>query len=237
MADLHYTDAEAKQIFEEASDAYASGRYSDAIERYERLLAHGRGGPDVLFNLGTTQLASGDLGRGTLNLERAHRFGRGSEDLEANLALARGRQLDKVVGVSAERPFVERVVEATDANVASLAFLVTWGLAFALLAGRRLIPWLRTAGLSALTILLLVLSLPLGAVTFAHPYFEGRHVEAVVISPVLKVRELPREGAKVGFEVHAGLKLRLMEEQGGYVKVRLSNGLEGWLTAAGVERI
>jgi uncharacterized protein YgiM (DUF1202 family) len=38
----------------------------------------------------------------------------------------------------------------------------------------------------------------------------------------------------VAFEVHAGLKVRVMGQDGRYVKVRLPNALEGWTERQGV---
>ena len=61
--------------------------------------------------------------------------------------------------------------------------------------------------------------------------------EAVVVAPTLRARELPKDEAKVSFEVHPGLKVRLMEETGRYVRIRLPNGLEGWAEREGVSEI
>ncbi len=237
LSQAHYTEDEAKQIFVEANDAYANGEYARAVDGYQKLLAHGRGGGDVLFNLGTTHLAQGDIGRGVLFLERAKRAAPDDEDVDANLGLARGRQLDKVVGVSAERPFLDRIVEATDADAAATAFLLSWAGGCLLLALHRFLSPGRRGGVGLAASVLLAVSLPLGAVTLAHRYVQERQIEAVIIAPVQQVRELPRDSGKVSFEVHAGLKVRWVETSGTFVKVRLPNGLEGWTDGQGVERI
>ena len=54
------------------------------------------------------------------------------------------------------------------------------------------------------------------------------------MAPALQARDLPREGGKVVFEVHAGLKIRLLDESGKFVRIRLPNGLEGWADRDGV---
>jgi len=69
---------------------------------------------------------------------------------------------------------------------------------------------------------------PSGALLGAHIYARESLVDAVVLSASLPVRELPKDSAKVTFEMHAGLKVRLMEHVGNFVRVRLANGLEGW---------
>src|SRR5688572_595842 len=97
LAQSYYTPEEAKSVFSQASQAYARGDLSAAADGFQKLLDHGMGGPEVLFNRGTVALAQGDLGHAVLHLERARRADPASEDIEANLAVARSRQLDQVV--------------------------------------------------------------------------------------------------------------------------------------------
>jgi len=146
-----YTPQEAQALFVEGNDAYYKGEYAAAQARYEKLLQAGLGGPDVLFNLGTTHLAANQLGPAMLYLERAARL-TDDDDIGANLAVARQRQVDQVVGAEAtSAPFTQRVAEAIDERLVAIAFLVTWWLGFALVwltwrrEGARLIPGLLAA--------------------------------------------------------------------------------------------
>jgi hypothetical protein len=233
----YYTPEEAQDVFLKANEAYAREDYAAAQEGYEKLLAHGHGGPDVLYNLGTTHLARGDLGRAVLALEQARKQGGRAPDLEANLAVARARQVDKVVGATAEEEFLPRVAAATDGPVVAWTFLGTWLAAFALLLlWRALRPGQRTA-VGLLTALLFAVAVPSGLLLATHAWVEETVHEAVVLAPTLVARELPQPGARSIFEVHAGLKVRLLEETGRFVRIRLPNGLEGWAERQGVAEI
>jgi tetratricopeptide (TPR) repeat protein len=230
-----YTPAEAQALFVEANDAYYRGDYDTAQAKYEKLLEAGLGGPDVLFNLGTTHLAKGELGPAVLYLERARRLS-DDDDIEANLAVARQRQGDQVVGAESTRPFLERLADAIDEPVVSSAFLVVWWLAFAAwLVFRRKVEgrlwWGLATGVLALS------GVTLGAGVGVHAYVRHRVVEAVVMPETAKVREFPGETAKVSFEVHAGLKVRVMEESGKFARIRLSNALEGWMDREGLVKL
>lgn len=236
LTQAYYTPDEAQSVFTQANDAYSREDYAAAEHGYQKLLQHGYGGPDVLFNLGTTYLAQGRLGEAVLHLERARRFGR-SEDLDANLAIARSRLLDKVVGAELEEPFLQRLVAATDGSAAAWIFLVSWVGGLGLLILRRFLAPLRRTGTALAAALGLVVAVPSGALVATHAYVAHTVHEAVVLSPALKARELPRDGAKVTFEVHAGLKVRVLERAGGFVRIRLPNGLEGWTEGAGVADI
>src|SRR4051812_4644665 len=92
----YYTPEEAQTLFAQANDAYYKQDWPAAKTGYLKLLEHGMSGPDVLFNLGTTCLASGDLGQAVVYLERAHRISR-DDDIEANLSFARKQMVDQVV--------------------------------------------------------------------------------------------------------------------------------------------
>jgi tetratricopeptide (TPR) repeat protein len=236
LAQGYYSADEARALFAEANNAYARADYAKAREDYEKLVTHGQAGADVLYNLGTTALAMGDLGSAVLYLERARRAGGRADDVDANLSVARSKQLDQVVGASADTPFLERVVEATSDQVTGWVFLACWAGAFALLIALRFLRSGRGWALAG-AILLFACALPAGALLGAHAYARQSFIDAVVTSATLPARELPQDNAKVSFEIHAGLKVRLMEQAGNFVKVRLPNGLEGWSPKDGVTPI
>ncbi|MBL8956482.1 MAG: SH3 domain-containing protein [Myxococcaceae bacterium] len=236
FAQSYYTPDEAQALFREGNDAFYKDPpdYAAAKAAYLKLLEHGHDGPDVLFNLGTACLANGELGPAVLYLERARRLKR-ADDIETNLAAARARQGDQLVGgVPTSAPFFERVADATDDDVVSALSLgslwLTLGLA---LLFRRLVP-----GRRGWATFLLVMSIITAAVTTSlvgiDVWVQTHYVEGVVMPDTARVRDFPGDSARVAFEVHAGLKVRIMEESGKFVRIRLSNNLEGWVDREGV---
>lgn len=228
-----YTPQEAQAVFVEANDAYYRGDYAAASERYQKLLDAGLGGADVLFNLGTAELAAGKLGPAVLHLERASRLS-DDDDINVNLAVARQRQVDQVVGEEASVPFTQRLAAAMDERLVAGAFLVVWWLGFAALwltwrraPGARLLPGLVAGGL-------LLVGATLGGALGIAAHVRENVIEAIVMPDAAKVREFPGDTAKVAFEVHAGLKVRIMETSGRFVRVRLPNALEGWTEKEGL---
>lgn len=237
LTQSYYTPAEAQAIFAQAAEAYSREDYAAARGGLEKLLQHGYGGGDVLYNLGTIALADGDLGHAVLYLERARRLGRSGEDLEANLAMARSKQLDQVVGAQANEPFHQRLAEAIPDAWSGWLFLVAWTAAFALLVVFRFLRPGRRAWAAVAAGLCFGLAVPSGAVLATQAYVAQTVLEGVVLAGTLKARDLPKESARVSFEVHAGLKVRVMESAGRYLRIRLPNGLEGWTEAEGVAEL
>lgn len=235
LAQGYYTPQEAQSLYKQANEDYYRQDYASAKEGFLKLLAHRYEGGDVLFNLGTACLAQGDLGGAVLYLERARRERGPFADVDANLALARARQLDQVVG-GADEPFIQRLVGATSGDVAAWLFLVSWVGGLALLFASRRLRGPRLWAL-ALGTALLVTSLPAGLLLGAHVYVRDTLSEGVVQAGTLPARELPSDSAKVSFEIHSGLKVRLLESSGNFVKIRLANGLEGWASKDGLAPI
>jgi hypothetical protein len=223
---------DADLLFQQGLQAYGRGDVPAAEEAFRSLVEQGHDGPDVLYNLGTTALAQGKVGEAIYALEQARRVGGGS-DVEANLTIARGRQLDQLVGSQGEEPFVERLAVATSPALAGGLFAGLWATGFLLLAARVVLRrwrgWLLGGAASAL-----VLSAPAGAVLAAHLYSQEAVQEGVVLARTLPVHEVPEPKSKVSFELHPGVKLRMLDRSGDFVRVRLPNGLEGWTDPAGV---
>jgi tetratricopeptide (TPR) repeat protein len=235
LAQTYYTPAEAQALFQEANAAYGRGEYAGARERYERLLAHGNAGPDVLYNLGTTALAEGRLGEAVLNLERARRQGGSEADVDANLALARTRQLDQVLGEEIDEPIGFRLADALPPLFLKWAFAGSWALAWLLLALGQL--WGKGKARLFGRVVLLVVALPVGALLGLELHALRTVHEGVVMAPSVAARELPQEGARVVFEIHAGLKVRLLKQLGDYARIRLPNGVEAWADRNAISQI
>ncbi len=234
FSQVSYSPAEAHAIFAEGVEAYGRDDAGGAEAAFRKLLEHGIGGADVEYNLGTAELAQGKLGEAVLYLERARLKG-GGPDVEANLSIARGRVVDQVVGASTEESVVARLVVATSAAGAALAFLIPWCAGFGLLLLARV----RGPGRATLTpaALLLVFALPGAALLLAHVVVGETVHEAVVLARTLPVRETPDPSSKVAFELHAGSGVRLLASSGPFVRLRLPNGLEGWAEQRDLARV
>ncbi len=236
------TPAEAQAAFRVANDACLKEDLKSCIEGYERLLEAGYAGADLEFNLGTAYLRQGRAGPAVLHLERALRFEPSDGDARANLERAQRLRVDKLVGApeetGGEEPLASRIVSHTHGDRWALAFLALWTLGAAALVLRRFVasPGRRALALAG-GLLLVTASLPCGLVTAFHAYVRAYAHDAVVVAPSLPVREGPRETFKSTFEVHEGLKVRVLDQEGGFCRIRLSNGLQGWVPASGVTEI
>jgi hypothetical protein len=151
-------------------------------------------------------------------------------------------RFDQLVGTPEETgsgdPLASRIALHTRLERWTLAFLLLWVLGSSTLLLRRFFraPRARRVAL-ALGLSALAPSLPSAAVIAAHAWVRERAHEAVVVAAGLPVREGPSEGFKASFEVHEGLKVRILDQDGAFKRIRLANGLQGWVSADGVLEI
>lgn len=223
------------RVFREANEAYAAGRYAAARTRYEQLVATGARDERLYYNLGNTYFKQGALGRAIWAYEKALRIAPELSPARYNLEIARDivarRVKDKVVGT--QRPgFTDRVVGAFSVTTATALFFGAYWLAFGLLLAVLLLRRGVLRGtLIACMVLAFVAAAVLGWIYSERVDRETRVREAIALQDTVEVREGPRAIATKAFEIHAGLKVRLQAREDRWWKVRLPNGLEGWVRA------
>jgi SH3-like domain-containing protein len=60
---------------------------------------------------------------------------------------------------------------------------------------------------------------------------------AIVLAEEVPVKEGADPNYRTSFQVHAGLKVRLLDRDHEWVRIRLPNGLEGWVRDGSVGRL
>ncbi|MCL2011529.1 MAG: SH3 domain-containing protein [Cystobacterineae bacterium] len=221
-----FSPQEAQAIFEQANLAFAAQNHVQAKEGYQKLLDENLVGAELHYNLGTTCLELKELGCAIWNLEKASHLSPNAKDIHFNLALARSEQLDSVPSV--ETPFFYRALRNTSHTFLTWALL---GCAWALLlcfVCRQIS--LKPTRLFQATDFILWVSFALCAFTFAAKWYTpSQWEEGIVLPAKASALQLPTAQAQQLFELHAGLKVRILERTGQFAKIRTANGQEAWI--------
>lgn len=238
----HLTQADAERLFRNANDACLHEKLDECIDIYHRLLSAGYAGTDLYFNLGTALLRKNKLGPAILYLERARRVAPDDMDVVSNLDHAQKMRFDKLVGApetaaGSSTPLTSFVTQNTRVEIWAKIFLSFWLAGWALVLLRRLSSDKVRTPMLSIGILLLVLSLVSGAILASHVYASRHEQEAIVLADVLPVRGGPNSQFKVEFEIHEGLKVQLIEREAGFQRIRLMNGLQGWVPMQGLAHV
>jgi len=226
---------DASALFDGANAAYLAGDLSRAAASYEAILQEGVASAELETNLGATYLREGKRGLAALHLERALFLDPGDDDARADLAETRRAAVDRLEGETEGREALSRVLSPLPGRAAGILLLVAWTAAWGLLAAHlfrpaRLLLPLSVAGFALAVIAALVTA---GAATW-HSIALRR---AVVVAQATPAREGPSERTATHFEVHEGTLVRIEDEEAGFRRIKLANGLVGWVPAAAVELV
>ena len=230
-------EARGSALFDQANAAYLSGETSRAVAAYEALLQEGAVSPEVETNLGAAYFRQGKRGLAALHLERALFLDPSDDDARADLQEVRRGNVDKLEGDQDEggTEAMARILAPLPRRTASAALVALWFAAWALLGLNLLRPY---SAIANAAVLCFVLSGVAALVTFGAAASHRLTLKrAVVVAQAAPAREGPSERAASHFEVHEGTALRIEDEEQGFRRVRLANGLTGWVPAAAVELV
>jgi tetratricopeptide (TPR) repeat protein len=241
----HAADAELAAskdaTFRRGNEAYLHGRWKEAIEAYEQVAALGVRSEDLFYNLGNAYLKADRLGPAIYNYERVLELDPSQEDAQFNLKAARDaarkKGEDKLVGAESA-PLWMRTVQSYTVGALGWAFLALYVSLFGMLIVLHFVPpgFLRV-GLWASVAFLVVGSGLAAALLGARLYLAERVEQAIILPDSLQVKEGPDPNYQPMFSVHAGLRVRVTEKEQDWVRVRLANGLEGWVREADLGRL
>jgi tetratricopeptide (TPR) repeat protein len=222
-----------EEAWHRGNEAYLRGDYPGAVAAFEELRSQGVVSSDLFFNLGDAYFKKGALGPAIWAFEKAASLDPGDEDARYNLDQARklaARQAhDRIEGEDRD-PLWIRAVSALGPGSEAWAFVGVYLGFFALLLLRRGARDDLRPALGAGAAVLGAAALLAGALLFGRIRLE-RLPFGVVLPDALAVKEGADPNYRTAFEVHAGLRVRLIEHDQDWVRVRLGNGLDGWVRA------
>ncbi len=232
---------DAQSIFSRANQAYLDGDFDKAITAYQKVLQTGVIHPDLYYNLANAYYRSGKTGLAVLFYEKALALDPADEAARSNLEIVKKELLDKVVMPNKNvvgEPLWHGFLRGLNLGMITWTFLVLWILVFAVLIARRLLsnnPLRRV--LFWANVPLICVMLTFGVLLFSRIYIQEKVHHGIVVSETVPLREGPSRSSGVLMEIHAGLKVRLLNEVDNYIRVRLANGVEGFVLQGQVGQI
>jgi hypothetical protein len=226
--------------FEAGTQAYAEGRYDEAAEHFEAVLAD-YNHFESHYNLGNVRFKQGAIGQAILHYERARQLRPEDDDTANNLALARAQVVDRIepLPTMGLRDLWSRIVAKGRLGFWSSTFLACWLVAWTALAIRlraRELGMRRlwgTIGTGAMA-----LSVGLGGLAYATYQRAQNSREAIILDQIIEVKSAPQTADALPlFILHEGTKVRLLQEQAGWWEVEIANGNVGWLPSTALEAI
>ncbi|HXU03327.1 MAG TPA: SH3 domain-containing protein [Polyangia bacterium] len=230
------------EAWRRGNEAYLHGDYAGAVAAYEEVDRQGPASADVAFNLGDAYFHKGAIGPSIWAFERALALDPNDDDARYNLDKARklavrrahDRQ-DRMDGEDRD-PLWMRLVAGVAPSTVTWVFAALYLGFFAALIARR---WARSEWRPALTAGTAVLAA--GALLTGVLLAARVHLDRIPFGVLLPDEVAVKEGAdtnyRTSFDAHAGLRVRIVDHDQDWLRVRLANGLEGWVRGQDVGRI
>jgi tetratricopeptide (TPR) repeat protein len=229
------------EAWRRGNDAYLRGDYAGAVAAYEELDRQGLVSADLAFNLGDAYYRQGNLGRAIWAFERAAALDPDDDDTRYNLKQARKladrRVHDKIEGADRDPLWMRAVATLGPATETWLFVSLYLGFFVALsaLVIRRRGDHARA--LLAATASILAVAAALSGLLLAGRATLDRIPFGVILPDAVAVREGADTNYRTSFELHAGLRVRLLDRDQEWLRIRLPNGLEGWVREREIGRL
>ena len=217
----------------DADALYEKGNYEEAAAAYESLLKVEGLAAEVYYNLGNCYYKLDKIPFAVLNYERALLLDPGDGDIRANLALARGKTVDKVIPPS-EMFFVTWWRDLTNCMSMDSWTIVGFSAFILMLIGilvYRFVPQLlaRKIGFYSAMFLFALVIIANFAAFSQHRDLTHRNT-AVILAPSVVVKSSPSDRSTDLFLIHEGSKVEILDNSmKEWMEVKFEEGKQGWI--------
>jgi tetratricopeptide (TPR) repeat protein len=224
------------EAWKRGNEAHLRGDYAAAAAAYEQLDKQHVVSADLYYNLGVTYFRQQKLGRAIWAFERALVVSPDDDDARFNLAQARKlasqRAHDKLEGAERE-PLWVRVVTYLAPSTEVWLFCGLYLGCFALLFLRRSMAHDSRLAVTTGAALLGTGALLAGLLVLGRVNLD-RIPAGVILPDQVAVKEGADSNFRTSFKVHGGLRVRVLDREQDWLRIRLANGLEGYVRAEDV---
>jgi tetratricopeptide (TPR) repeat protein len=229
-----------KSLFDSANYQYSKGNYDKAIQLYERIVNNNVEAPELYFNLGNAFYKTNRIGWAVLYYEKAKKLSPKDEDVENNLTLAALKTEDKINPLP-QLFIAEWINGVTDLmseknwSITCISALCISLLFFALYFSSVVTIFKKIFFYSAFITLIIAIT------TFFLAQHKCAEIKnnnyAVVIAPTTTINSSPAEKSTKLFILHEGTKVKITDEDSGWIEIKLANGNVGWVKKKDIARI
>ena len=221
----------------DAEKAYDSKNFKISIHHYQKLINEGYKSYQLYFNLGNSYYRNNELGKAIYYYELASKSNPADDDIKINLAIATSKTIDKVN--SKENFFIT----AIKTNILSSFSTFTWSIftiSFISLASILFFIFINSNNIlikrisfigTCFCFILFTLSYFLGYTSLKS---KSENKFAIITSKEIKILNEPTISGISKFNLHEGTKIRVVENKGEWILIKLDNGNEGWIKTTDV---
>jgi tetratricopeptide (TPR) repeat protein len=229
-----------RELWNSGNEKYMQGEFSTALESYLKIEEMGYNSPKLMYNIGNTYFKLGENGKAILYFERAVRLDPSDGDAERNLALANEFALDKIESVpefilTTWLRDIRYIMSSNGWAWLSIVFAALFAFLMLFFRYATTSRMRKISFFGGTAALFLGLTSLLFAWNLKSDFTD--HNSAIIMKPVSSIKSSPDNSGKTLFILHEGTKVKVLEQIGGWQRVELSDGRQGWVTSVDMEII
>ncbi|MBD0831107.1 SH3 domain-containing protein [Aestuariibaculum sediminum] len=224
--------AQNQALFEQANTLYNDGKYAEAIDKYEAILATKNESAELYFNLGNANYKLNNIAPSIYYYEKALQLAPNDTEIQNNLEFAKNMTIDaiEVLPEGAVSRLVKRITNTMSYDgwaKLAIAFVFCFVILFLVYYFAYSTVRKRLAFIGSFVALGLVcLSLSLAF----HKYtLVKKDKPAIVFVQESKVKNEPNNRSEEAFRLHEGTKVQILDTVEDWKKIKLADGKSGWV--------
>lgn len=224
----------------QADSAYANEDFENAERIYLQLAEQGESAV-ICYNLGCTYYRQDNIAKAVLWFERAAQLDPSDDDIRFNLAMARGKTIDRIIPrhemffVSAWKTLMHSQSVTEWAYWAIGAFVM-----FLLLVALYIYcsaVYLRKVGFFGAIIAVLMCVL-FNILASSLRNYNNTHTAGIIMEPAVTVRSTPTKSGTDLFVVHEGTRVEIKDNSmRDWAEIQIADGKVGWIEKSMYEAI
>jgi hypothetical protein len=230
----------ANQDFDTANTLYESGKYKEASEAYEQLIANDRVSANLYFNYGNSQYRQGELGKAIWGYELALKLDPDHEDALFNLEFTNAQTIDRIDNTRGGfGHWLQSLVFNENVNFwGYFCMICSFLLAIFVFFFVRSSSGRKRGLLLLMSSFMFVFLISGFVIGFMDKSRLSSSNEGIVIAETVEVKMSPMSDAVVSFSLGAGAKVELLpieykKETAGWIQIEI-NGNKGWVNTGDV---
>lgn len=232
--------ADRDSLWLKANNSYSLGEYNSAIDYYKQIEDSGYMSAKLWYNMGNAYYKLQEDGKAILYYERALKLDPSYQDAKNNLEIAKLKTLDKIESVP---EFILTTWTKDIRNTMSSDSWAVTGIVFFLATAVLMLLFRHAPHVAQrkLSFILACITMVIVLIAFIFSFNLRSNASskgsAVVLAPVSNVKSAPNSTGGNLFILHEGTKVEVLESVGGWSKVELSDGRQGWMESKDFEAI
>ena len=222
--------------FKQGKQYFLAQDYDNALNMFKKIISRGKENGNVYYNIGNCYFRKKDYGHTMLYYLKAQKLMPQDVDLAYNIEFVKKTYVKDEIE-SRENlgwVFINKISDFLNCKIwfvfVSIFYVLFFILFFVWFGNKQrysnLRQWMAIVGITCI----------LFGVFGLNKYYRDYYLKyVVVISDKVDIKSGPALEFEKLFSLHSGIKARMMHREGAWARIRLANGLEGWIPVETVE--